>query len=163
MNFEECVAIVIQSEGDYVYDERDPGGETKYGISKRAYPQLEIRSLTKEDAALLYKRDYWDMVQGDRLPDYMRLLVFDCAVNQGVARACLYMQRSVGVPADGVIGPMTLEALFKEEPSVFIKSFAEMRHAQYMKSSGWQYYGGGWSKRLLDVVILTFAYLVMYA
>lgn len=159
MNFEECVAIIIDFEGGYVFDSNDPGGETKYGISKRQYPDLNIKNLSIEDATFIYKRDYWDKIEGDSLPDYIRLLVFDCAVNQGVPRASMYAQKSVGTVADGIIGPKTIAELYNAEPSFFVRDFAMMRHDSYIKNPKWKYFGAGWSKRLLEVVLLTFAYV----
>ncbi len=57
--FEKAFEYVIQNEGDYVLDKNDPGGETKFGISKRSYPTLNIRDLTLEDAKEIYYRDFW--------------------------------------------------------------------------------------------------------
>lgn len=162
MTFQECVEVILAYEGNYIYNLNDPGGETKFGISKRAYPDLDIRSITKEEAIEIYRRDYWDQIEGDSLPDYIRLMAFDCAVNQGVARACLYLQRSAGAKPDGIMGPETIRLLFECESNVLIKRMAENRHAQYIKSPGWKFFGAGWSKRLLDVVIITFAYVDMY-
>lgn len=68
-------------------DPEDPGGETKYGISKRAYPRLDIKNLTLEDASAIYKRDYWNAAGCDDLDDSLALVVFDTAVNCGVGRA----------------------------------------------------------------------------
>lgn len=59
-NFEKAVAFVLRHEGGYTNDNRDPGGETKFGISKRAYPSLDIKNLTEEQAKVIYRRDYWD-------------------------------------------------------------------------------------------------------
>jgi hypothetical protein len=59
-HFERAVAFVLRHEGGYVNDPRDPGGETKYGISKRAYPRLDIKGLTEADAKEIYRRDYWE-------------------------------------------------------------------------------------------------------
>lgn len=159
MNFEECVAIIIDFEGGYVFDSNDPGGETKYGISKRQYPDIDIKDLSQEDAISIYKRDYWDRIEGDSLPDYLRLLVFDCAVNQGVSRASTFAQRSVRVEADGIIGPKTIAELYNIEPSFFVRDFSMYRFEAYAKNPGWQHFGKGWCKRLLEVILLTFAYI----
>lgn len=75
---------MLQREGGYVSDPADTGGETNFGISKRAYPNLDIPNLTPEQAAAIYKRDYWDAINADQLPANIRELAFDAAVNQGV-------------------------------------------------------------------------------
>jgi lysozyme family protein len=90
-NFMVGLAFVLRWEGGYVDDPRDPGGETKYGISKRSYPHLNIKSLTKEQAAEIYKTDYWNKVGGDTLPFPFDIIVFDTAVNCGVGRATKWL------------------------------------------------------------------------
>ena len=85
MSFETVVHMVLEHEGGYVNHPSDPGGETKYGISKRAYPDVDIAELTKDDAANLYKRDYWDRIKGDELPVGVACVVMDYAVNSGIS------------------------------------------------------------------------------
>jgi len=82
---QQSIQNVIRREGGYVADRADRGGETKFGISKRAYPNLDIANLTEEEAARIYKRDYWDRIKADELPENIREMAFDAAVNQGVA------------------------------------------------------------------------------
>lgn len=77
----------MRFEGGYVNDPADPGGETKYGISKRAYPNVDIRNLTPELAGTIYENDYWGPAGCAQLPPGMALVVFDSAVNCGVQRA----------------------------------------------------------------------------
>uniref|UniRef100_UPI0039E582BF glycosyl hydrolase 108 family protein n=1 Tax=Klebsiella pneumoniae TaxID=573 RepID=UPI0039E582BF len=62
--FDDLIGRVLGHEGGYVNDPRDPGGETQFGISKRAYPNVDIKGLTRETAISIYKRDFWDRVQG---------------------------------------------------------------------------------------------------
>lgn len=86
-NFERCVSFVLRHEGGYVNDPRDPGGETKYGISKRAYPMLNIKDLSIEDAKMIYRKDYWDSAKCGTLEWPMCLVHFDSCVNLGVGKA----------------------------------------------------------------------------
>ncbi len=86
-NFERALKLVLDHEGGYVNDPDDPGGETKYGISKRAYPSLDIKNLTVEQAAGIYWRDYWDACSCDQLAYPMDITVFDTAVNCGCGAA----------------------------------------------------------------------------
>lgn len=112
-DFDKAFAIIIGHEGGYVNDPDDPGGETKYGISKRYHPDEDIKGMTLERAKQIYKAGYWDRVSGDRLPWPWDLLLFDTVVNQGggpahwVSRA----QEAVGTKADGIIGPNTIGAM----------------------------------------------------
>ena len=86
-NFERCFVFVLRHEGGYVNDPRDPGGETKYGISKRAYPLLNIKNLSIEDAKMIYRKDYWDRAGCGALEWPMCLVHFDSCVNLGLSRA----------------------------------------------------------------------------
>ncbi len=84
--FEKCVAFVLEREGGYVKNPKDPGGETKYGISKRAYPFLTIKHLTVDQAKRIYYTDYW--LRGAQSLEWpLNLCFFDCAVNQGTKKA----------------------------------------------------------------------------
>ncbi|MBI5885317.1 MAG: hypothetical protein HZB85_01890 [Deltaproteobacteria bacterium] len=86
-NFERSIAFILRHEGGYVNDPRDPGGETNFGISKRAYPYLDIKGLTVEDAKIIYKKDYWDKAGCGALEWPLCLVHFDACVNLGIARA----------------------------------------------------------------------------
>ena len=99
--FDRCVRAVLLEEGGLSDHPQDPGGLTKYGISRRAYPDLDIRRLTMDDVIEIYRRDYWNPVCGTDLPASLALLVFDSAVNQGVGTAARLLQKAVGVTADG--------------------------------------------------------------
>lgn len=81
--FPQAFAIVVGEEGDYSNDPKDPGGETRWGISKRAYPHLDIAQLTLEEAQAIYLRDYWTPCGCDAMSWERALCAFDCAVNQG--------------------------------------------------------------------------------
>ncbi|MBF0589029.1 MAG: glycoside hydrolase family 108 protein [Magnetococcales bacterium] len=108
--FQLCFDRLIGHEGGYVNDPDDPGGETKFGISKRSYPHVDIKNLTREDAAWIYRRDFWGGAKCDMLPAGVDYAVFDMAVNSGLRAAAKTLQKALNVPADGVIGPQTLGA-----------------------------------------------------
>ncbi len=101
-NFAFSVGFVLAHEGGYVNDPKDPGGETKYGISKRAFPKLDIRALTKAQAREIYHRSYWLRVGADRLPTGLDLAAFDTAVNCGlsVAKSFLRATKDPGLYLD---------------------------------------------------------------
>jgi len=153
MSFDTAVSLVLEHEGGLVNHPSDPGGLTKYGISQRAYPTLDIASLTEEDAKAIYKRDYWDRVQGDLLPEGISTLVFDSAVNQGVVRATLLLQKALGVDADGIIGPRTLAAASRANPRDFAVKFGAERAVHYARLPTFPIFGRGWMRRLLDVTV----------
>jgi len=90
-DFDQAVEFTLRWEGGYENDPDDPGGETNWGISKRAYPNLDIKNLTKEQAIVIYESDYW-IPSGCSLWEWpLNLIVFDTAVNCGVHRASLWM------------------------------------------------------------------------
>lgn len=150
-NFEQCLAHVLRSEGGYVNDPNDPGGETNMGISKRAYPHENIKGMTRARAATIYRRDYWDAVQGDSLPAGLDLVAFDPAVNSGVSRGAKWLQTALGVSADGKIGPATLAAAQKAHAEAVIDRACNARLAWLRTLPTWNRYGKGWTTRVESV------------
>jgi lysozyme family protein len=148
MNFDKAFEIIIGHEGGYVNDARDPGGETKYGISKRAYPAVDIYNLTLDHAKLIYKRDYWDAVDAESIPGAARLMVFDCAVNCGLGAAKKLLQRAVGTKDDGIIGPKTRAAI-SNTPDLAMK-FAGHWIQYYTDLKNFDVYGKGWVRRVAN-------------
>lgn len=108
-----ALKFILLMEGGYVNDPDDPGGETKYGISKRVYPSLDIKNLTERHAEKIYRNDYWDPCHCDELPEKLAITVFDCAVHQGVKRARRLLQMALRVTVDGYIGPVTIREAHK--------------------------------------------------
>lgn len=144
-------SLLMQNEGGYVNDSRDRGGETKYGISKRAYPNIDIKSLTLEQAKEIYHRDYWNRCKCDVLPDYLSVAVFDYAVNSGVKRAVKDLQKALNIPADGVVGNQTIGASNTQPPYKVLKEYMDRRLNFLTSLKAWKYYGGGWLKRIRRV------------
>lgn len=130
-HFHRCIDIILDEEGGLVDHPKDPGGLTKYGISQRSYPALDIRQLTRADAIAIYQRDYWVRVKGDQLPSGLDLMVVDMAINAGVPRAIRILQRILGVTDDGIIGPFTLRALTHYPTIQLINSYAADRLDYY--------------------------------
>jgi len=153
MSFDKAVELILRHEGGYVDDPHDPGGETHFGISKRAYPDLNIKELTRDDAKRIYKRDYWDAIRADEMPMPVAVAVFDMAVNAGVSTAGRLLQRLVGVTDDGVIGPVTLAAVRRTESDALAVRYAAERIAYYAALKGWNRYGRGWSRRVIETTL----------
>lgn len=155
MKFNELVEIVLGHEGGYVNHPHDPGGETKFGISKRSYPHLDILNLTRDEAKAIYRKDYWEAAKVDQVPDTIKLIYFDCAVNQGIDTAIKCLQRAVGVKPDGVFGHATRSFMENTGSVELLTAFALERHEAYAKSPKWEYFGKGWSRRLLEILLLS--------
>lgn len=154
-----CAKELMVSEGGYVNDPRDPGGETKYGISKKAYPNEDIKNMTQERAIYLFKRDYWDKCKCDNMPDALSIVVSDCAYNSGTTRANKILQECLGVTADGIIGPKTLGAIEKQDLQKLLWKYHDNR-LNFLKSlSTWEVYGKGWKDRVDKIHDLATKYI----
>ena len=160
--FDDSFKQLIGEEGTLSTDRTDPGNwtggavgvgklvGTKYGISAKSYPTIDIPNLTLADAKAIAKRDYWDTVHGDDLPVAIAHALFDMAFNQGVMTAIKVFQRAVGVTQDGVFGDVTMAA-FKAIPvAEFARSFTIFRILRYSMTAGWINDAKGWIGRALD-------------
>ena len=126
----------------------DPGGETKFGISKRSYPSEDIKNLTLERAKAIYRKDFWVAAAIEGLPDAIRFDVFDVAVNSGVGTAVRMVQKVVGVQADGVLGPVTLQACNSMPLTRLIARFNGARLMFMADLTTWPGFGRGWARRV---------------
>ena len=153
--FDRALAFTLRWEGGYVNDPRDPGGETKYGISKRAYPHIDIKNLTKEQAAAIYRRDYWDAARCGKLPERVAVAHFDCAVNCGVQAAARILQRALKIKDDGDIGPVTLAAVRAADPARLVERLLLERVAYYsdiaLRRSQLRTFLAGWLSRTVTL------------
>jgi lysozyme family protein len=148
MTFDQAFEAVIGHEGGYVNNPKDPGGETRYGISKRAYPAEDIRNLTLARAKELYLRDYWLQAGCDKVPGGVAFDLFDTAVNSGVSRAVKMLQTAVGVTADGKLGPATLAAINAANAPALKGRFNGARLQFMTDLPEWVTFGKGWARRI---------------
>lgn len=146
--FDRFIDRLLSHEGGYVNNPADPGGETKFGISKRSYPKVNIRRLTREQAVAIYRRDFWERSRADDLAPALGFQLLDAAVNSGIDQATRWLQRAVGVADDGIIGPVTLGALRVSDPADVIARFNAERLEFMTRLSGWQSFGRGWARRI---------------
>lgn len=157
MKFEDAVEIILKHEGGYVRNPNDPGGETNFGIAKRSYPNLNIRELTKEQAIEIYRQDYWDKCKIELLPAPLRLIVFDCAINQGPQVSIALLQAALGVNADGDLGPLTLQAIAKANLEKLVQGYARFRLNRYFDNRNFAVFGEGWVRRLQEISMIASA------
>lgn len=158
-NFVGALTHVLKHEGGYVNHPADPGGMTNLGVTKAVWEswigresnEKEMRSLTPEVVAPMYKKKYWDKIKGDELPDGVDYAVFDFAVNSGPGRAAKFLQELVGVNADGAIGPMTLTAVNKKDPKKLVTAYNAKRQAFLESLPTFATFGKGWSTRVAGV------------
>lgn len=151
--FEVAFKMVVNHEGGYVNDPLDPGGETKYGISKRSYPHVDIASLTVAKVKPIYFQDFWLKCQCHKLPHGLDYLVFSTAVNCGVGRAIRWLQLAVGAGPDGLWGPHSekrLKIALTGDAEELVVQFIGYRLWHYMKLDDLDdTYGRGWGVRTL--------------
>lgn len=148
--FDDAFEALIGREGGYVNDPRDPGGETKFGISRRSYPKVDIRALTLDQAKAIYFRDFWKPAKCDELPPGVAFDVFDMAVNSSVKTAVRTLQRALGVADDGRLGSISLEAARQADPYRLRANFNGERLAFMTGLETWPTYGKGWARRIAD-------------
>lgn len=154
MTFNDAVSLVLEFEGEYVDDPGDPGLATKYGISKRSYPDVDIKNLTLDQARAIYKEDFWDRCFCDELPKGLDFIMFDTAVNQGPSSAVKMLQSAAGVTVDGVLGPQTLKAA--QNQGGMLTEFFARRMVQYALNPNVTRYGLGWYRRVAKAAEIAF-------
>ena len=141
--------------GKITDDPKDRGGVTKYGITQRSYPMLNIRALTEEQARGIYKADYWDKLRGDEIADQIVAeCLFDAAVNMGVKTAVRLAQYSLGIDTDGTVGTKSIAAINAEDAHAFLANFTLGKIARYvnicMKYRSQERFLLGWVRRALE-------------
>ncbi|MCA0338462.1 MAG: hypothetical protein LCH99_01865 [Proteobacteria bacterium] len=163
-NFAKALSLVLTHEGGWADHPKDPGGATMKGVTLANFRRYvkpnatkdDLRKITDQQLATVYRRFYWDAVAGAELPDGIDFAVFDFAVNSGPARAAQYLQKVVGVAQDGKIGPATIKATKAVLPATVIHRLCDERLA-FMKritSKGkrlWDTFGKGWDRRVKEV------------
>jgi len=158
-NFQVCLKLLLKHEGGFVNNPKDPGGMTNLGVTKTVWAEWvghpvsekEMRNLTPEIVAPMYKRKYWDKVSGDLLPSGVDHAVFDFAVNSGPGQAAKILQRVLGVKDDGFIGPQTLTKVVSMDSSKLIADYNAARLAFLQALPTWADFGNGWGTRVATV------------
>lgn len=148
MDFDTAFNRLIGSEGGYVNNPNDPGGETNWGISKRSYPDVDIKSLTREDAKAIYRRDFWNRIHADDLYDGVAFQIFDFAVNSSIETAVRYLQRAVGVADDGHWGPVSAAAAKAASETDTLLLLNAERLDFMTKLKNWPDASRGWARRI---------------
>ena len=156
--FDECLNVILGLEIGTTdkanNDPHDPGGLTRFGIAKASHPNVDVMNLTKESAASIYRREYWNAIRGEELPIGIDLLAFDGAVNQGVKPTILMLQLAAGAEGDSIIGSETIAAIGKHPKEDLAILFAARRAKRYAVNVNLGFYGNGWYKRLFFVFSL---------
>ena len=146
--FEKSFQEVMLAEGGYVNNINDPGGATKYGVSKRAYPHLDIKNLTLDDAKEIYRRDYWDKCGANVLPEGIAVMAADFSYNSGVSRAVKMLQRCCSMKETGILDPVTLGKIKMDNTEDFMTKYKNIRMNFLQSLKTWNVFGKGWTNRV---------------
>lgn len=158
--FAASMAFVLEREGGFVNDAADRGGATKYGITAATLTRArgvasvtpaDVQQLRISEAVAIYERDYWRASAADRIAlerPCLALCHFDAAVNHGVQQATRFLQRALGVDADGIAGSMTMRAVatcvedatiaaYLRQRAAFFRALVERAPSQRKFLKGW--------------------------
>jgi lysozyme family protein len=156
MNFDEAFDVLIGHEGGYANDSRDPGGETMWGVTARVARKdgylADMHDLPRARAKAIYKAKYWDAVMADKLPEKVRYVIFDTAVNSGPTKAIELLQRVLDVGEDGVLGPLTFDALNRANGLLTAVAYIAERLDFLTNLPTWAAFGKGWTRRNISIL-----------
>jgi lysozyme family protein len=161
-NFERALKKALVHEGGNVDHPRDPGGRTSHGVIQRVYdgwrqgqglPKQDVWLSTPQERAAIYRKQYWDAIQGDRLPAGVAYVVFDGAVNSGPAQSARWLQRALKMNnVDGSIGEATIAAIENHpDHDRLIADICEKRMAFLRALKTFPTFGKGWTRRVDEV------------
>lgn len=148
VKFLKVINRVLEHEGGYTKGEGDPGGETNWGISKRSYPEVDIKNLTRNQAITIYYKDFWLKTHCEELSDGAGYQLMDSAINSGISQSIRFAQRALDVADDGVFGPHTLKTMQNISEAKFIILFNAERLDFMRKLKVWPRFGSGWAGRI---------------
>ncbi|MEW8049286.1 MAG: glycosyl hydrolase 108 family protein [Candidatus Thiodiazotropha sp.] len=153
-SFKIALAHVLAMEGGYVNDSNDRGGATNFGISQKAFPDLDIENLTQDQAEVIYREKYWNPVRCGELPGPYAVTLFDAAVNHGQIPAVRLLQQALRVKADGINGSITQSAARRQGGAGLVR-FLAIRARFYtditLADSSQARYLNGWFRRLFSL------------
>lgn len=157
--FDSALALTVSFEGGFSDHPRDPGGATKYGITRAVLEdwrgtvvtRADVMALRRAEAAAIYRRLYWELVGGDDLPPGVDAAMFDFAVNSGIDRASRTLQRIIGVVPDGIIGIDTVRVVRTADSSEVIRSLCRHRLGFLGRLKIYPVFGRGWRRRVMAV------------
>lgn len=163
MTFDEAIKPLLAREGGYVNHKSDRGNATNLGITQRTYTMWrndhgstykDVRDITKAEAVNIYRENYWEPARCDDLPESMREIHLDSAVNHGVTRANKLLQTAAGVETDGVVGERTMAAVAEMDGRLLLARYVNARYAFYgqilARDRSQLVFAAGWFNRMRE-------------
>jgi lysozyme family protein len=155
-SFARSLALTLKFEGGYSDHPRDPGGATNLGITQHALECFRDHPVTKDDvkalkldeAAKIYKQNYWNAVCCDQMPVGIDMCLFDLAVNSGHQRAIRILQSALGIKINGILTAQTLHLAQKADPQKLISAICQKRLSFLQRLTTFVTFGRGWSERI---------------
>lgn len=159
MNFDAAFIRLLGHEGSYSDHKADTGGPTRHGVTQQVARnngyQGDMRDFPVEQAKEIYRRQYWDAVRADELPDDVRFDVFDGAVNSGASQSIKWLQRAVGVTDDGALGRVTMGAV-RVMPGYIVSARYNGHRLAFMTNlKNWDAFSRGWARRIASNLLGT--------
>lgn len=155
MDFDSAFDRLLGYEGDYSNHPSDPGGETRWGITRKVALKAgytgDMHVLPRDFAKDIYRRKYWDAVRADELPEVLRYPVFDAAVNSGPGQAVQWLQQALDIGDDGIVGPLTLHELESAPPVEVAVTMTALRLDFLTNLPTWAAFGKGWARRIASI------------
>lgn len=160
--FEKAFEFTLGAEGGYTDNPNDPGGETKFGICKRDFPNEDIKNLTIERAKEIAYKNYWIPSDCDKLVSVgypmTAIVSFDAGFNCGPITAKKFIQKYLGVEDDGIIGPQTLRTLSLQSDLKVAIGVVFEREDYYdlieTKNAKFLGFEKGWERRVIDLLVI---------
>ena len=156
MNFDSAFSLLLGHEGDFSDHPDDKGCKTRYGVTEAVAREAgyvgDMRDLPLELAKTIYLDRYWKPIRADDLPPGVRYIMFDAAVNSGPRQAALWLQRGLGVEADGIIGHQTLRAAYAQDTNALRLRLAAQRLRFMTGLANWPAFSRGWARRIADLM-----------
>lgn len=158
-DFDTIMIHIFEYEGGYVDHPRDPGGATNMGITFRTlegwlgYPitKQDVKDLSKSTAKEIYRARYWNAVEADTMPPGLNMVLMDAAVNSGPSASIRWVQRALGVTADGILGPVTRKAISEADTKTLVIASLNERRKSVRQFRNYDVFGRGWENRINNV------------
>jgi len=160
-DFLKAVNLTLVNEDGYVNDPRDPGGETNFGISKRSYPNVDIKGLTRDGAIAIYLKDFWNTLYASITDQFVTNALFDLGVLFGTHSAVRVIQNVLMVAVDGVFGPVTLATVNAQNVAILLMNFRNAMIAYataiVVRNPGDSVFLTGWTNRIRTMTAVVLA------